>query len=375
MVDAGIRELAQPGGPRDSGRVRRLGAGRRRLVERDPGLLEALDRLVDPDTRGDPESPLRWTCKSTRQLARALTQAGHPVSADTVGRLLRAQGYALQRTAKTLEGRQHPDRDAQFHISQQAAAQLADGQPVVSVDAKKKELVGVFANGGAKWQPSGQPERVRVHDFPDPALSKAIPYGIDDLGANTGWVSVGCDHETSAFAVATLRRWWDGVGRLPTRTPTGCWSAPMLAAVMPIGGGCGRPSWAGWRPRPACRSWCAIFRLEAVDIAIAKVQRSGGLTLSRRMCALAEDSGVQLMGSGLTDSDVGFGASLHLFAAYGVDRPVDLNGRQFIESPYAGPTVRVEAGTAHVPDSPGLGVEVNEAAVRELAVNVLETRT
>jgi Rhodopirellula transposase DDE domain len=213
-VDAGIRELAQPGGPEHSGRVRHPGAGRRRLVERDPGLLGALDRLVDPDTRGDPESPLRWTCKSTRQLAQALTQAGHPVSADTVGRLLRQQGYTLQRTAKTLEGRQHPDRDAQFrYISQQAAAQLAAGQPVVSVDAKKKELVGGFANGGAEWQPSGQPERVNVHDFLDPALGKAIPYGVYDLGANTGWVSVGCDHETSAFAVATLRRWWDGVGR------------------------------------------------------------------------------------------------------------------------------------------------------------------
>jgi Rhodopirellula transposase DDE domain len=213
-VDAGIRELAQPGGPEHSGRVRRPGAGRRRLVERDPGLLGALDRLVDPDTRGDPESPLRWTCKSTRQLAQALTQAGHPVSADTVGRLLRQQGYTLQRTAKTLEGRQHPDRDAQFrYISQRAAAQLAAGQPVVSVDAKKKELVGGFANGGAEWQPSGQPERVNVHDFLDPALGKAIPYGVYDLGANTGWVSVGCDHETSAFAVATLRRWWDGVGR------------------------------------------------------------------------------------------------------------------------------------------------------------------
>jgi transposase len=214
-VDAGIRELAQPGGPQQSGRVRRPGAGRRRLVERDPGLLEALDRLVDPDTRGDPESPLRWTCKSTRQLARALTREGHPVSADTVGRLLRAQGYSLQRTAKTLEGRQHPDRDAQFrYISEQAATQLAAGQPVVSVDAKKKELVGVFANGGAEWQPSGQPENVNVHDFPDPTLGKAIPYGIYDLGANTGWVGVGCDHETSAFAVATLRRWWEGVGRV-----------------------------------------------------------------------------------------------------------------------------------------------------------------
>ena len=213
-VDAGIGELAQPGGPEPGGRVRRPGAGRPRLTERDPGLLGALDRLVDPDTRGDPESPLRWTCKSTRQLATALTEAGHPVSADTVGRLLRQQGYALQRTAKTLEGRQHPDRDAQFrYISEQAREHLAAAQPVVSVDAKKKELVGAFANGGREWQPAGQPVNVNVHDFLDPTLGKAIPYGVYDLGANTGWVSVGVDHETSAFAVATLRRWWEQVGR------------------------------------------------------------------------------------------------------------------------------------------------------------------
>jgi hypothetical protein len=166
-----------------------------------------LDRLVEPDTRGDPESPLRWTCKSTRELAQALTAQGHPVSDDTVGRLLKQQGYRLQRTVKTLEGAQHPDRDAQFrYLNGQARTHLAAGQPVVSVDAKKKELVGRFAGGGAEWQPSGEPDQVNVHDFPDLTLGKAIPYGVDDLGRNTGWVSVGVDHDTAAFAVQTLRR-------------------------------------------------------------------------------------------------------------------------------------------------------------------------
>jgi hypothetical protein len=174
-----------------------------------------LDRLVEPDTRGDPESPLRWTCKSTRELAQALTAQGHPVSDDTVGRLLKQQGYRLQRTAKTLEGAQHADRDAQFrYLNEQARAHLAAGQPVVSVDTKKKELVGSFANGGREWQPTGEPEQVNVHDFPDPTLGKAIPYGVYDLGRNSGWVGVGTDHDTAAFAVQTLRRWWQQVGRL-----------------------------------------------------------------------------------------------------------------------------------------------------------------
>jgi hypothetical protein len=173
-----------------------------------------LDALVEPDTRGDPETPLRWTCKSTAQLAGALTAAGHPVSDDTVGRLLKQQGYTLQRTHKTEEGAQHPDRDGQFrYVNEQARSYLAPGQPVVSVDTKKKELVGNVANGGAEWQPAGEPERVGVHDFPDPEVGKAIPYGVYDLGANAGWVSVGTDHDTAAFAVATLRRWWERVGR------------------------------------------------------------------------------------------------------------------------------------------------------------------
>jgi hypothetical protein len=209
-VRRGAAELDQPTDPR--GRIRQH-EGPKRLGARDPGLLQALDRLVDPDTRGDPESPLRWTCKSTRELAEALTAAGHPVSDDTVGRLLKQQGYRLQRTVKTLEGGQHPDRDAQFrYLNEQAKVHLAAGQPVVSVDTKKKELVGRVANGGREWQPVGEPERVNVHDFPDPTLGKAIPHGVYDIGANSGWVSVGCDHDTAAFAVQTLRRWWQQVG-------------------------------------------------------------------------------------------------------------------------------------------------------------------
>jgi hypothetical protein len=210
-IQQGLRELAGPVVALE--RVRRPGAGRKKLAERDPGLLTALEALVEPDTRGDPMSPLRWTCKSTRQLARALTGAGHRVSHTVVAELLDRAGYSLQAPAKTLEGRQHPDRDAQFrYLNEQVKAFLAAGQPVVSVDAKKKELVGTFKTGGREWQPKGHPEPVNVHDFPDPRLGKAIPYGIYDLGRNTGWVVVGQDHDTASFAVASLRRWWQAVG-------------------------------------------------------------------------------------------------------------------------------------------------------------------
>jgi len=218
-VYTGVRELDDPPDPR--GRVRRPGGGPKRLVNRDPGLLQALEELVDPGTRGDPESPLRWTCKSTRELAEALTAQGHPLSDDTVGRLLRQQGCTLQRTLKTEEGAQHPNRDAQFrYLNEQATQHLAARQPVISVDTKKKELVGRFANTGREWQPAGEPERVNVHDFPEDAAGKAIPYRVYDLGANAGWVSVGTDHDTAAFAVATIRRWWEQTGRVlyPTAT-------------------------------------------------------------------------------------------------------------------------------------------------------------
>jgi transposase len=199
-------------------RVRAPGGGRKKLAATDPGLVPALEALVDPATRGDPVSPLRWTCLSTRNLAGALAKAGHPVSDRTVARLLREQGYSLQGNAKVAEGAQHGDRDAQFrYIAGRAGEFMAAGDPVVSVDAKKKEKIGNFANGGAEWRPAGQPERVNVHDFPSDADGEAIPYGIYDLGANAGWVSVGTDHDTSAFAVQTLRRWWacGGSARYP----------------------------------------------------------------------------------------------------------------------------------------------------------------
>jgi hypothetical protein len=228
-VARGKHELALP--PNPTGRTRAPGGGPKPLSTTDPGVLDALDALVDPDTRGDPCSPLRWTTKSLRALADALGQAGHPVSATTVGRLLHGQGYSLQRTQKTLEGAQHPDRDAQFaYLNAQAKAYLATGQPVVSVDTKKKELVGDYANGGAEWQPAGQPIKVKVHDFPDPALGKAIPYGVYDLGRNHGWVSVGTDHDTAAFAAATLRRWWAKVGQVAYPT------ADRLLVIADAGG-------------------------------------------------------------------------------------------------------------------------------------------
>jgi hypothetical protein len=210
-ISQGLRDLD---GTPTPDRVRRPGAGRPSIHERDPDLQAALDALIEPTTRGDPESPLRWTCKSTRQLAAALRAQGHPVSHSVVADLLRAADYSLQAPSKTLEGSDHPDRDAQFrYISEQTTTFQAAGQPVVSVDAKKKELVGAFKNGGREWQPAGQPEQVNVHDFPDRTVGKAIPYGVYDVTANTGWVTVGQDHDTASFAVATLRRWWDMVGK------------------------------------------------------------------------------------------------------------------------------------------------------------------
>ena len=212
-VRRGRDELDDPQ-PLEVGRSRAPGGGRRRAEARDPGLVGALDELVDPESRGDPMTPLRWTCKSLRGLAAELGNRGHRASATLVARLLHEAGYSLQANAKTLEGTQNPDRDAQFqHIHDTAAGFLAAGDPVVSIDCKKKELVGQFKNGGKQWRPAGEPERVNVHDFMDHRLGKAIPYGVYDIGDNTGWVSVGVDHETAAFAVNTLRSWWNAVGR------------------------------------------------------------------------------------------------------------------------------------------------------------------
>ena len=210
-IGRGLKELAQD---EPSERVRRPGAGRKPTISKDPTLLADLEALVEPTSRGDPESPLRWTCKSVRRLAQALQAQGHEVSRTLVGHLLNEAGYSLQGNRKTTEGDSHPDRDAQFgYINNQVTAALAEHQPVISVDTKKKELVGDFRNNGREYCPQGNPEEVRVHDFLIKELGRAVPYGIYDLAANSGWVSVGVDHDTAAFAVNSIRQWWQAVGR------------------------------------------------------------------------------------------------------------------------------------------------------------------
>jgi hypothetical protein len=208
----GLEELSNPEVPLE--RVRKPGGGRKSIHQRDPAMVTELERLVDPATRGDPLSPLRWTCQSTRQLAQALSDAGHAVSYPVVAETLHQLGYSLQANVKTKEASsRHPDRDAQFqYINHQVLAFLDRGLPVISVDTKKKELVGEYRNAGAEWQPRGQPEQVQVHDFPDPRLGKTIPYGIYDVGRNLGWVNVGWDHDTASFAVSSIRRWWLDMG-------------------------------------------------------------------------------------------------------------------------------------------------------------------
>lgn len=213
-VRRGRDELDDPQ-PLEVGRSRAGGGGRKRAEQHDPGLLDALNQLVDPASRGDPMSPLRWTCKSLRTLAGELRAQGYQVSATLVARLLHEAGYSLQANAKTLEGNQHPDRDAQFgYLNDQAGDHLGAGDPVISVDAKKKELVGDFKNNGREWHPAKNPQKVRVHDFVDKDLGKVNPYGVYDVGANTGWVSVGTDHDTAAFAVNTISTWWGQVGKI-----------------------------------------------------------------------------------------------------------------------------------------------------------------
>jgi hypothetical protein len=215
-VTAGLRALRERAAHPDAllpARIRRPGGGPKRLTETDPGLLPALEALVDPVTRGDPDSPLRWTCKSTRRLAQELTRQGHPLCPRSVAALLLDAGYSLQANRKTREGGGHPDRNAQFeYLNDQVTALQRRGQPVVSVDTKKKELVGDFKNGGREWRPEGQPEAVRVHDFQDKQLGKAIPYGVYDITNNQGWVSVGIDHDTAYFAARSIRRWWEEMG-------------------------------------------------------------------------------------------------------------------------------------------------------------------
>ncbi|MBA3370357.1 MAG: ISAzo13 family transposase, partial [Thermoleophilaceae bacterium] len=212
-IRKGRREL-ESGETLAGGRVRRPGGGRKSLSESDPSLLEDLERLVDEDSRGDPERPLRWTAKSVRQLAEALREAGHEVHFTTVAKLLRSLGYSLQANLKTREGASHPDRDRQFrHIGERVSEAIAAGQPVVSVDTKKKELVGDFKNGGREWRPVGEPVAVRTHDFKDKELGKAVPYGVYDLDEDTGFVSVGISNDTAQFSVASIRAWWEQLGR------------------------------------------------------------------------------------------------------------------------------------------------------------------
>jgi hypothetical protein len=215
---AGRQELKREAAPAQAGRVRRLGAGRKRVAAKDPSLKVALGALVEENTRGDPMSPLLWTCKSVRRLAQELTRSGHAVSYPSVAALLVEMGYSLQANVKRREGQGHPDRNAQFeYLNGQVGEYLAAGEPVISVDTKKKELVGDFKNSGREWRPKGEPLAVRVHDFVIPELGRVSPYGVYDLQHNTGWVNVGTDHDTSAFAVASIRRWWLSMGQAAYR--------------------------------------------------------------------------------------------------------------------------------------------------------------
>ena len=232
-IHVGLQELSDLKEPVENPpkRIRKEGAGRKSVIQTDVGLMFALEKLVEPMTRRDPESPLRWTCKSLRTLAGELAANGHPVSYPVVGDLLHELGYSLQANRKVLEGTDHPDRNAQFEfISEQTTQQLMAGNPVISVDTKKKELVGAFKNNGTTWCPEGKPEQVKVHDFVDKELGRANPYGVYDVGSNTGWFSVGTDHDTASFAVETIRRWWSTMGRQ-------CYPAASELMITADGGG------------------------------------------------------------------------------------------------------------------------------------------
>ncbi len=254
-VITGSQEIAS-GEAIASDRVRREGGGRKRLIDKDPNLLLELDDLVSPEARGDPMSPLRWTSKSTVHLADTLRAKGFEIGPNTVADLLSDMGYSLQGTSKQKEGAQHVDRDAQFHyINDTAVAFMADNQPVVSVDAKKKELIGEYSNAGKEYQPKGRPTRTKVHDFIDPEMGKAIPYGVYDLGADEGWVSVGDDADTASFAVATIGRWWAQMGR--HRYP----EATRLLVCADAGGSNG-------------------YRIRAWKVELAKLAKETGLEIT-----------------------------------------------------------------------------------------------
>ena len=228
------RDELERGETLEAGRVRRPGAGRKALTETDPTLLADLERLIDPEARGDPELVLRWTAKSLHTLARELREMGHEISARSVAPLLRELGYSLQSNRKAKEGKQHPDRDAQFrHISERVSAAIAAGEPAISIDTKKKELVGEFKNGGQEWRPTGEPVEVLTHDFPSDASGKAIPFGVYDIGQNAGLVNVGIDRETAELAANSIRAWWDQLGS--ARYP----QAKTLQITADCGGGNG----------------------------------------------------------------------------------------------------------------------------------------
>jgi hypothetical protein len=213
-IHRALEELQRPQAMSAREQIRASGGGRKSIVAQNPRILRRLKVLVETSTRGDPMSPLLWTCQSTQQLAESLSNEGHPISADTVGRLLAEMGYSLQANMKTLEeGANHPDRDRQFqYLNERVRRFLKQGEPVISVDTKKKELIGQYYNKGRRWRPGGNPEKVKVHDFIDPDEPKAIPYGVYDVARNQGWVSVGCDHDTASFAVGSIRRWWSAMG-------------------------------------------------------------------------------------------------------------------------------------------------------------------
>lgn len=249
QIDAGLEVTT---------RVRPPGAGRLRAQDSQPGLWEALDALVEPEARGDPMCPLRWTTKSTRTLAAELAVQGYVVSHETVAHLLHQMGYSLQATAKENEGTAHPDRDAQFlHLNDQVTEHLAAAQPVISIDAKKKEVLGNLATKGREWQPGKTPVRVDVHDFPDPKLGKAVPYGVYDVAANEGFVTVGADGDTAEFAVSAIARWWDEVGCLAYPEATRLLITADAGDPTDIAVGCGSESWVLWRTVLAWRSRCA----------------------------------------------------------------------------------------------------------------------
>ena len=263
-VTKAIKELQHT--PISEGRIRRSGGGRRQLVELDPGLTHALESLVEPLTRGDPMSPLRWTCKSTRTLATELTRSQHPVSHEKVAQLLWDKGYSLQGNRKTEEGEDHPDRDAQFrHINREVSRALAKGQPVISVDTKKKELIGNFENKGRQWRGKLAAEHVQSHDFPDPTVPRAYPYGIYDLGQNTGFVNVGTDHDTATFAVASIRGWWRHEGRHLYAATDQLLITAAGEAATGIDSSCGSWSCKDWPIRSGWRLRCATFRREQAN--------------------------------------------------------------------------------------------------------------